>query len=137
MTSFLSEKMTALAKDVESLALATGGVGWDRDTEDTVANPSDLGGLPIPRDQWGRALLIAGELTRANPSLDPPVPGADPEGFVWLTWTQGDKRGLALELRRGQFKWTQRDENGKKTITSDSLDDVAESMRTVFRRTTQ
>ncbi len=128
----VSQKIAALVKDVDQLASVTGALGWDRSGEELIVNPSDLGAKPIPRDQWARAVVVAGMIAEKLPYLDPPVPGADPEGFVWLTWTQGDKRGLALEIRRNQYKWTQRSSESKRTIVSDSLDDVLASARTVF-----
>jgi hypothetical protein len=131
MSLSLSQKIRGLSADVQKLASATGAIGWDREPEELIADPTDLGAKPIPKSEWMQALVIATELAQMNPLLDAPVPGADPDGFVWLTWAQGN-RGLALEVRKGAYKWTQRDSAGKKTITSDSLQDVAESMRTVF-----
>ena len=129
-----SQRLDQLHNDMRELASATGARGWDKDPDEILLNPSDLGAKPIPLNEWMRALLIAGQLSEASPQAGMPVPGADPEGFVWLTWTQGDCRGIALELRKGKYRWTQRSGEAKQTIESDSLNDVAESMRTVFLR---
>jgi hypothetical protein len=129
-----SQKLVGLMKDIRELASVTGALGWDKGAEDLVSDPTDLGAKPIPMNEWLKAFFVAKEICEQNPGLDVPAPGADPEGFVWLTWTQGGSRGLALELRKGKYKWTQRDGDGKRTIESDSLNDVAESARTVFVR---
>src|ERR1019366_276596 len=130
-----SQKLIALMKDIRELASVTGALGWDKDAEALVADPSDLGAKPIPMNEWLKAFFVAKSIMDLKEALDAPVPGADPEGFGWLTWTQTGCRGLALELRKGGvYKWTQRDGSSKRTIQSDSLNDVAESARTVFSR---
>lgn len=128
----------ALAKlglDFLELSRATGAFGWNRDDQElTLVDPSQLA-KPIPKDVWNRAFVITLGLHRDLPSHVPlPIPGADPEGFVWLTWKSPDeRRGLALELRDGLFKWTHSAPHlEKKTIQSDSLNDVTEALRTVF-----
>lgn len=129
-----SQQLEQLHNDIRELASATGALGWDRDPEELLSNPSDLGAKPIPINEWMRALLVAAQLTESSPQVALPVPGADPEGFVWLTWMHGHNRGIALELRKGKYRWTQRSGETKRTIESDSLNDVAESMRAVFLR---
>jgi hypothetical protein len=121
--------MVAVAADMRTLASATASIGWDRDPSELIADPTDLGAKPIPKDAWQRAFVVA--LAMSKIANIAPVPGADPEGFVWLTWTRGS-RGLALELRPGKYKWTQRDGAGKRTVESDSLDDVGQALRSVI-----
>lgn len=86
----------------------------------------------IDTDRYVHALTVAIILAKCNPRLDLPVPGADPEGFLWLTYTDGPDRGLALELCPGKYRWTQSNMGDKRTFESTSLNDVAEAMRTVF-----
>jgi hypothetical protein len=134
MSTSVSKKFEQLKADIGEMSLATASLGWDQSAEALVADPTNLGAKPIPKAEWMRAFVIAVGLSRVAPYLDPPVPGADPEGFVWLTWTQDDCRGLALELHRGFYKWTQRDGEQKRTHQSESLDDVGEAIQSVFRR---
>lgn len=129
----LDRKIQQFAMDIAKLTRVTSAVGWDKDDSQIIFDPTDVGGRPIYRDKWVRALAVGIGLAKAFPWLDAPVPGADPKGFCWLSWYQGDNRGLALEVHDGLYRWTQRDPiGGKKTIESDSLDDVAEAMRSVF-----
>lgn len=151
-----SDRMADLRTDAMHMARLTHYAGWVSNVEDDVEDASasdiastakdvDVGGFKLPSpdnikgkqiriDAWMKAVLIAHKLCEAHPHIDRPALGADPEGFVCLTWIDGP-HGLALQLRGDRdFQWTQRDGNGKKTIRSDSLHDVAEAMRAVFRR---
>lgn len=132
--------MADLLNDVRSLARATHFVGWASGVGDhaeaigSLADPGKISGKQIRMDQWMRGFMAAMALSKESPYLDRPIPAAYPDGFVGFTWTQGDRRGLRLEIRDDGYVWTQNDENGKRTVKTDSLQDVAEAMRAVFPR---
>ncbi len=115
-------RVAPLARELGSLHEATRQHDWCEGHEAKV----------IPITEYVKALTVAIILAKENPRLDMPIPGADPEGFLWLTYLDGPSRGLALELRPGKYRWTQSNLGDKRTFESDSLDDVAEAMRAVF-----
>lgn len=86
----------------------------------------------ISIQSYVKALSVAIILAKENPRLGLPVPGIDPRGFIWLTYWDGDSRGLALELHDGKYRWTQSNYGNKRSFESTSLNDVAEAMRAVF-----
>lgn len=131
-----SESMCGLAADIANLASVTGGFGWDRGPDSLFADPKDLGAKPIPKNDWLRAMDVAVMLGRANAYLPRPTPGADPEGFVWLTWSLAGRK-FALELRKDAFVWSREDELGNvRRHTSSRLEDVGEALRTAIPRPT-
>ncbi len=111
------------ARELGSLSTVTRQHAWADDDQNCKI---------IPTSDYIRALTVAIILARENPRLDMPIPGADPEGFIWLTYIDGPSRGMALELHPGLYKWTQSNLGDKRTFQSTSLDDVAEAMRAVF-----
>lgn len=131
MISPVSHKLRALAIEMGKLAEVTGCVGWDKDPDEIISNPTDLGAKPIPRNVWLRAFLVANPLAKLLPSLDAPIPGADPDGFVWLTWERGSLR-FALEVRANKYVWTRTNEMGPARFESARLEDVAEALRALF-----
>lgn len=122
------------------LAAATRVTGWATNVDQaegtaidpTITRPEDIAGKQINVDTWQRAFAVARSLAKLQPRLERPTMGAHPDGFPTATWVDGDRRVLDLQLRPEGFRWCQQDEHGKRTIASDSLNDVAESMRTVF-----
>jgi hypothetical protein len=116
-------RVAPLAREMGSLAVVTRQHAWADDDQNCKI---------IPTSEYVKALTVAIILAKENPRLDMPTPGADPDGFVWLTYVDGPSRGLALELRPGKYRWTQSNMGDKRTFESDSLDDVAAAMRAVF-----
>lgn len=86
----------------------------------------------IPTSEYIRALTTAIIVAKENPILGLPVPGVDPQGFVWLTWRMGEGRGLALELRADKYRWTQNNLGDKRTFESTDLVDLMAAFRAVF-----
>lgn len=116
-------RVAPLARELGALSTVTRQHAWADDKQDCKI---------IPVTDYVKALTVAIILAKENPRLDMPTPGADPDGFLWLTYVDGESRGLALELRPGKYRWTQSNLGDKRTFESDSLDDVAEAMRAVF-----
>ncbi len=111
-----------LARELAQLSNVTRNHLWADGQECTV----------IGLSEYVRALTVAIILAKENPRLDMPIPGADPSGYLWLTYLDGDNRGIALELLPGKYKWTQSNLGDKRTFESESLNDVAEAFRAVF-----
>jgi hypothetical protein len=132
----LSDMMLSLGRDIDELASATGGYAWDRDdTETHHIDPKDLGAKPIPRAEWNRALVVAILVAQQFPHLDRPTPGADPAGFVWLTWRRGsDRFALQCHATGPRYAWEQATSSSRRTFTSQRLEDVFEGLRAVFPR---
>lgn len=119
----IDTRIMPLARELGALATVTREHAWaDGDQNCKV----------IGMSEYIKALTVAIILAKENPHLDLPIPGADPEGFVWLTYMDGATRGLALELRKDKYRWTQNSMGDKRTFESESLNDVAEAVRTVF-----
>lgn len=112
-----------LAGEMGCLAKVTSQHAWCEDDQSCKV---------VPISEYVKALSVAIILAKVNPRLDMPVPGADPAGYVWLTYVESESQGLALELLPGKYRWTQTNMGMKQTFESQSLDDVAEAMRTVF-----
>jgi hypothetical protein len=91
--------------------------------------------LPLGKAQWKGAFERAQEIDRIVPGLPRPVVGADPAGFVWLTYRAGS-RELALELRQSlveePFVWTTRRDGMAVTHAASDLRELAESLRATF-----
>ena len=116
-------RASRLAQEMGALCQVTSQHAWCEDDPQCKV---------IPVSEYIKALTISVILMKENPRLDPPVPGADPEGFLWLTFLDGETRGLALELRPGKYRWTQSAWGDKRTFESSSLNDVVEAMHAVF-----
>ncbi len=119
----LDIRAARLAQEMGSLCQVTSQHAWAEGDQNCKV---------VPVSEYVKALTIAIILSKENPRLEMPIPGADPDGFVWLTYIDGETRGLALELRPGKYRWTQSNMGDKRTFESNSLNDVAEAMRTVF-----
>lgn len=128
MSENLDGSIMGLATDILALSRATGGFGWDRDPNEFVADPTDLGAKPIAKNEWLKALEVGIALTKSSPGLNRPVPGADPDGFVWLTWERGDNR-FALALKKAGMEFERRDAFGVCKASLPSLRDAAEALR--------
>ncbi len=116
-------RVSPLARELGTLATLTRQHAWCEDRQDSKV---------IPITSYVKALTVAIILAKENPRLDMPIPGADPAGFLWLTYLDGESRGMALELHEDKYRWTQSNLGDKRTFESSSLDDVAEAMRAVF-----
>lgn len=116
-------RANAFASELSALYQTAAQHGWC--DEDTTAKS-------IPLKEFVRALGVAILLSKEHPKLDWPVPGIHPSGTIWLSYVQGESKGLSLELRDDGYRWTQNSMGDKRTFHSDSLNDVCEAMRTVF-----
>lgn len=114
-----------LAQELSVLSTVTSQYAWADDDQKCKI---------IPVSEYVKALTVAIVIAKEQPHLSPPVPGADPEGFLWLTYQQGDTRGLALEIRKDCYRWTQSAYGDKRRFESTRLEDVVEAMRSVFLR---
>lgn len=138
-------EMKLLAADIRELMSVTSTIGWDRPTDAVVANPQDLGAKPVPYSDWHFALKCALKLGVANPWIKRPTPGADPEGFVWLTWNKDEPRQFELAIKEDRFIFIMKDDMGKRTVerrferklvpsVDAAIRDVSEALRTVMPR---
>ena len=120
----LDLRVAPLARELAQLSTITRQHAWADDDQSCKV---------IGLSEYVRALTVAIILAKENPRLEMPIPGADPLGFLWLTYLDGDARGMALELHPdGRYKWTQSNLGDKRSFESNSLNDVAEAMRAVF-----
>lgn len=117
------------------LADVTSAPKWDRDFE------KEPKAKAIGLQQWKEAFALALQIDELVPGLPPPVPGADPLGFLWLTYRTKDEREFALELHadltKSAYRWTamvggtrQRHET-----SSTNLRPMIESLRATFGET--
>ena len=94
--------------------------------------------LPIGAAAWNEAIALAAIVDRTVRGLPPPELGADPLGFVWLTWEAGTHR-YALAIRRSligaRFSWTIRNELGEVTYDGSTVRALCESLRATFGET--
>lgn len=135
-------KMIELSRIFREMAKATRLTGWASDVGKDesslvgadLTRPSDIAGRQIDAATWAKAFFTAMALAKVCPRLDVPEVGANPDGFVTLTWVDGGNRILDLQLRPDGYRWCQQGPTDKRTIQSDSLQDVAESMRATFDR---
>jgi hypothetical protein len=117
--------------EAHGLAGVTAEPKWD--TFNTVPT-----GKPLGLQQWKDAFALALHLDEAVPGIVAPVPGADPEGFIWLTWRTKDDRALALELRadltKSAYRWTMTVDGEKRTYetTNANMRPLWECFRTTF-----
>ncbi len=118
--------ISPLARELASLSQVTMQHAWADDDQNCKT---------IGISEYVKALTVAIILAKEHPRLGLPIPGADPEGFLWLTYLDGPTRGLALELRPAKYRWTQNALGDKRTFESAHLTDVAEAMRAVFPQT--
>lgn len=137
--SDFDRKMVRFAEDIDDIARATHYAGWVSNIEDSASNewgaslpnPENIKGQQIRRDAWSKTLMIGIALAKMLPGLDRPMPQAFEDGTTGLVWVHGN-RGLALQILKDGYLWTQHDSTKKQTIRSDSLGDVAEAMRAIF-----
>lgn len=131
------ENLARLAHDFAELQKATKAHGWAKDDEDTVLTDPASISKPIPPETWMRTFLLVMGLTKSLPGNVPlPIPGANPGGWITLTWVSPDERRMVdLEmLPDGTYRWTHKAPGGEpRKLTSGIIDDVAESIRDVFR----
>lgn len=123
------EDAVSLFSEMELLMAVTSDIQWDGERA-----------RPIGQRQWNDAWKCAALIDRAVSHLPKPIPGADPEGFVWLTYETGGRR-LALELHasllEAPFRWTTIRDGMPMTFSSHNAKDVIESIRAVFGHTSR
>jgi hypothetical protein len=89
----------------------------------------------IGQAQWVGAMGFAREIDALVPGLPAPVPGADPDGFIWLTWHAHDGREFALELHaslvEAPYRWTVTRDGMKRKGDTGPLPDREDAMRAV------
>ncbi len=92
------------AKEMPGLMAITADPKWDEFEPTPRARP-------IGQVAWRELFGLAEFLDGAVSDLPAPTPGADPDGFVWLTYRTTDGRELALEqhpdLTKSEYRWTQ------------------------------
>jgi len=117
MTNTLHEKMSTLSAVCSQK-------DWDEGTA-----------KPIGQAQWTRALVIVTILQRELPHLPEPEPGADAEGFIWMTWDDGHSK-VALELRDSlvgdAYQWTVTRDGIDKRWSANTLRDLVTSLRATW-----
>ena len=109
----------------EGLAQITSSPKWDG------ANAKAIG-----VQQWIEIYTLAQILDRQVAGLPKPIPGADPDGFMWLTW-RTDEREFALEVRpgllvRNTYAWTATQMGIPRRHQAAQLRSVVEGIRAVF-----
>lgn len=87
--------------------------------------------------QWRSAIAVAALVSRECEGAGWPVPGADPDGFIWLTWANTlQTRQVQLEIHEGAhrapYAWSQLRHGTKTEHSSRSVRDLIESLRTTF-----
>lgn len=120
-------------RQVGPLAQYASTPGWeDDDCRKTVPSAK-----PIGMAQWGAAMLVAGLVTESVQGAQFPVPGVDPEGFIWLTWRMSDSCEMALELKSGlnirqTYSWTLMRDGMPRRFDSCDLAEVIRALRSVI-----
>lgn len=90
---------------------------------------------PIGMRNWNEALVSAVFVDENVHGLPVPTPGADPGGFVWLTWATESRRfalSLTTSLVDKKYRWTRTVYGIESSYEADSWRDVIESMRSTF-----
>jgi hypothetical protein len=129
--------LSMLHAEMGKLADKTSRPGWDRDVDVLdSATPGQVGALPIGVRLWSEALMLAIAVSMETPGLPVPVPGADPKGFIWLTWSQ-DTTDLALQLQQGllarySYVWDTTLWGVRSRHESVRLKDVMEALQAAF-----
>lgn len=87
--------------------------------------------------QWRSAIAVAGIVVRECPEAGWPVPGADPDGFIWLTWSSALRTSqVQLEIHHGAhrepYAWSQLRFGNKTEHASKAIRDLIESVRATF-----
>ena len=121
-----------LFREFVALAVGTNAGDWSADGENGTMDPAKMA-RAIPPARWGKAFKLAEDVSDTLPHLPPPVPGADPDGGVWLTWEKSKFR-LALKLLRGKFAWTMRTDGGESSHESESPYDLVQALDATFPR---
>lgn len=91
--------------------------------------------------QWRSAIAVAGLVSKECEDAGWPVPGADPDGFIWLTWSNTlQTRQVQLAIHDGAHRmpyvWSQLRHGTKTEHESRSVRDLLESLRTTFASVT-
>jgi hypothetical protein len=96
----------------------------------------DARAAAIGVQQWIDVFSLALVLDRALPGLPKPEAGADPGGFMWLTWrTKSAEFALQIHpglLVRFMYQWTVTRFGVPNDHRSATLTGVAESLKTTF-----
>lgn len=120
------------AGNVAILANYASTSGW----EDSSGKKTEPGAKPIGMAQWGAAIVTAGMIAEQVPQAGMPTPGADPLGFVWLTWEFKNGARLELELHADllaqRYEWTNVRDGMPARHSSNELREVVEALRSVM-----
>lgn len=108
----------------EGLAQVTSSPKWDNENAKAIGV-----------QQWVEVWALA-QIIHRTVDLPKPTPGADPKGFMWLTWEK-DGRKFALEIHPGllvrhMYEWTTTDMGIPTRHKSVSLRGVVEGLRSLF-----
>ena len=121
--------------DSESLAGMTNKPKWDE--WETAPSAKAIG-----RTQWREAIAIAGIVAIEMPHIQYPTPGADPDGYPWLTWAMGDDefrlavRPSALHAGGRFYEWDVFFDGCRRGSKSAKLNEVLEAMSATFPKVT-
>lgn len=121
-----------LAQQAMMMSKITRCSDWDS-TGDVGQSDVSKMAKPIPPVRWGKAFQLARDMDDTLPNLPQPVFGADPLGFVWLTWERGERR-FALGLKSNAFAWEQHTPEVRRLGESQTLGDVVDALRATFPR---
>lgn len=109
--------------------------GWQGD--DGV--PSVPGAKPIGVAQWKGSVAVAAVVAQEVDWIEWPLLGADPDGFIWLTWENARKdRRVALQLRASlvekRFRWTITRDGFELQHEADSFAPLIEAIKATFSK---
>lgn len=117
--------------ETSTLAGMTTDPKWDEWETTPVAKPIGL-------VQWREAIAVAGLVVHEVPNLEYPKPGADPEGFPWLSWADLNGAEFKLAVRPsltmgGRFyTWAALRDGCRRGASSSEMRDVIEALRATF-----
>ena len=120
--------VATLYRDLGELAAATTEPKWDG-TDACKA---------IGVRQWKDALRLALLVHDAAEWLPVPTAGADPLGFIWLTWEAASGARVVCKVNPSligkRITWTARRDGMDRDFSADHARDLIESLRATFPR---
>lgn len=120
-----------LACDFHALALKTRCGDWDKDGDEGEMDVAKMA-KPIPPARWGKAFSLARDIDDSVSGLPRPEPGADPAGFVWLTWER-EKNRFSLGLKSSGFTWEQHTSEAHRIGEATTLGDAFDVLKATFK----
>jgi hypothetical protein len=106
----------------------------------STAKWDDASAKAIGQAQWDGVWKLAIEIDNHVRSLPVPTPGADPLGFIWLTYAAGERKfelELHADLTRKPYRWTITKDGMKSSHQSDKKHELLEALRATFGHTEQ